>query len=148
MNESQTTIGGRTISVGYLPALQAVKVEVALARLCGDAIFKAIGKKGGNAEEIGAAAISAITAKLDSDEVIELIKTIYSCVRIDGQAQPLDQAFTGGRTKELWQVMFFALRYNFSDFLPASLFKQIADKVQPTLNQLNSQTSAGTSGGQ
>ncbi|UOF77019.1 phage tail assemb.y chaperone protein [Caudoviricetes sp.] len=145
MNENNTTIGDRIISVGYLPALKAVKVQVAIANLCGEALFKAVTTKNNNPEEAGAAAISALTSHLDSDVLINAMTTVFEYVTIDGKrVSSIDEAFAGGRNKELWQVFFFALKVNFKDFFPESLFRSIAAKVTPS--QSNSSTSTGTSG--
>lgn len=147
MNENNTTIGDRIISVGFLPALKAVKVQVAIANLCGEALFKAVTTKNNNPEEAGAAAISALTSHLDSDVLINAMTTVFEYVTIDGKrVSSIDEAFAGGRNKELWQVFFFALKVNFKDFFPESLFRSIAAKV--TSSQSNSSTSTGTSGDQ
>jgi hypothetical protein len=147
MNENNTTIGDRVISVGFLPALKAVKVQVAIANLCGEALFKAVTTKNNNPEEAGAAAISALTSHLDSDVLINAMTTVFEYVTIDGKrVSSIDEAFAGGRNKELWQVFFFALKVNFKDFFPESLFRSIAAKV--TSSQSNSSTSTGTSGDQ
>ncbi len=147
MNENNTTIGDRIISVGYLPALKAVKVQVAIANLCGEALFKAVTTKNNNPEEAGAAAISALTSHLDSDVLINAMTTVFEYVTIDGKrVSSIDEAFAGGRNKELWQVFFFALKVNFKDFFPESLFRSIAAKL--TSSQSNSSTSTGTSGDQ
>jgi hypothetical protein len=147
MNENNTTIGDRVISVGFLPALKAVKVQVAIANLCGEALFKAVTTKNNNPEEAGAAAISALTSHLDSDVLINAMTTVFEYVTIDGKrTSSIDEAFAGGRNKELWQVFFFALKVNFKDFFPESLFRSIAAKV--TSSQSNSSTSTGSSGDQ
>lgn len=147
MNENNTTIGDRVISVGFLPALKAVKVQVAIANLCGEALFKAVTTKNNNPEEAGAAAISALTSHLDSDVLINAMTTVFEYVTIDGKrVSSIDEAFAGGRNKELWQVFFFALKVNFKDFFPESLFRSIAAKV--TSSQSNSSTSTGSSGDQ
>ena len=148
MNENTTEIGGRTISVGYLPALQAVKVQVAIANLCGEALFKAVATKGNNPEEAGAAAISALTAKLDSEVLITALNTVFQYVTIDGKRMSIDEAFAGGRNKELWQVFFFALKVNFKDFFSESLFASIAAKMTPVSSPSSSSTSTGTAGAQ
>lgn len=147
MDENNTTIGDRVISVGFLPALKAVKVQVAIANLCGEALFKAVTTKNNNPEEAGAAAISALTSHLDSDVLINAMTTVFEYVTIDGKrTSSIDEAFAGGRNKELWQVFFFALKVNFKDFFPESLFRSIAAKV--TSSQSNSSTSTGSSGDQ
>lgn len=147
MNENNTTIGDRVISVGFLPALKAVKVQVAIANLCGEALFKAVTTKDNNPKEAGAAAISALTSHLDSDVLINAMTTVFEYVTIDGKrVSSIDEAFAGGRNKELWQVFFFALKVNFKDFFPESLFRSIAAKV--TSSQSNSSTSTGSSGDQ
>jgi hypothetical protein len=148
MNENQTTIGGRVISVGWLPPTEAVKVEVALIGICGEALFKALGKKGADAEETGAAVIAAMSSKIDPDVLVGALQRIHSVVTIDGKRPPFDEAYTGGRHKEMWQVTFFALRYNFRDFFPESLFTSVKAKMGQALNPLSSPTSLGTSGDQ
>jgi len=146
MNENTTEINGRIISVGFLPALQAVKVQVAIANLCGEALFKAVATKSDNPEEAGAAAISALTAKLDSDVLLGAMETIFKYVTIDGKRTTIDEAFAGGRNKDLWQVFFFALKVNFRDFFSESLFASVAAKLTPASNQSNSSTSTGIAG--
>lgn len=149
MNENTTTIGERIVVVGFLPALKAVKVQVAIANLCGEALFKAVTTKNNNPEEAGAAAISALTSHLDSDVLLGAMQTVFEYVTIDGKrVTSIDEAFAGGRNKELWQVFFFALKVNFKDFFPESLFKSIAAKMSPGSSQSNLPTSAGTSGDQ
>lgn len=149
MNENTTTIGDRIIAVGFLPALKAVKVQVAIANLCGEALFKAVTTKNNNPEEAGAAAISALTSHLDSDVLLGAMQAVFEYVTIDGKrVSSIDEAFAGGRNKELWQVFFFALKVNFKDFFPESLFKSIAAKVNPTSNPSSLSTSTGTSGDQ
>lgn len=132
--ENTKEIGGRTFSFGIIPAMEAVKVEVAVARVIGEPLFKAFmdAKKTGSAEadaeQAGAAAIGLLLSKMDADELLATMKTVMDYVSCDGLRVDINATFTG-RNKELWQVFVAALRFNFSDFLPDSLFASIKKAV-------------------
>lgn len=132
--ENTKEIGGRTFSFGTIPAMEAVKVEVAVARVIGEPLFKAFmdAKKTGSteadAEQAGAAAIGLLLSKMDADELLATMKTVMDYVTCDGKRVDINSTFTG-RNKELWQVFIAALRFNFSDFLPESLFASVRKAV-------------------
>lgn len=127
-------IGDRTFSFGVIPALEAVKVEVAIARVIGEPLFKAFmdAKKTGSAEQeaeqAGATAIGLLLSKMNADELLETMKTVFQYVTCDGKRVDINVTFTG-RNKELWQVFIAALRFNFSDFLPEGLFASVRNAV-------------------
>ena len=76
MADNQKTIGDRTYSFGTIPALEAVGVEIAVARVIGEPLFKAFmdskasGSTEDQAQQAGASAIGLMLAKMDPDEVI------------------------------------------------------------------------------
>lgn len=127
-------IGERTYSFGTLPPVEAVRVEVAVARVIGEPLFKAFmdAKKTGStekeAEQAGATAIGLLLSKMNADELLETMKTVFQYVTCDGKRVDINATFTG-RNKELWQVFIAALRFNFSDFLPAGLFASVQSAV-------------------
>lgn len=127
-------IGGRTFSFGVIPAIEAVKVEIAIARVIGEPLFKAFmdAKKTGSteqeAEQAGATAIGLLLSKMNADELLETMETVFKYVTCDGRRVDINATFTG-RNKELWQVFIAALRFNFSDFLPEGLFASVQGAV-------------------
>ena len=133
--DKQQTIGGRTYSFGTIPALEAVRVEVSVARVIGEPLFKAFmdakktGSSEADAEQAGAAAIGLLLSKMDADELLVTMETVFRYVSCDGKRVDINQTFTG-RNKELWQVFVGALRFNFSDFLPEGLFVSVPSKAK------------------
>jgi len=133
-------LNDRVFSFGMLPAIEAVRVEVAVARVIGEPLFKAFmeqkpAAKAGtkkalakddllNSPEVlqaGAVAMGAMMAKMDADELVTTMETVLKYVTCDGKRVEINSTFTG-RNKELWQVFIYGLQFNFSDFLPDSLF--------------------------
>lgn len=135
MSDNTKQIGDRTFSFGTIPAVEAVKVEVAVARVIGEPLFKAFmeAKKTGSTEEdaeaAGATAIGLLLSKMDADELINTMETVFKYVSVDGKRVDINATFTG-RNKELWQAFIAALRFNFSDFLPDGLFASVQSKLQ------------------
>jgi hypothetical protein len=137
----QKTIGGRAFSFGTLSATEAVRVEVAIARVIGEPLFKAFVK----AQEIQAAkglktfgalkadadatalltseataAIGLIAARMDADELLKTMDRVFASIACDGKPIQIDATFTG-RNKEMWLVFVEGLRVNFADFFPDDL---------------------------
>ena len=133
--ENTKQIGERNYSFGTIPAMEAVKVEVAVARVIGEPLFKAFmdAKKTGStekdAEQAGATAIGLLLSKMDADELLATMETVFKYVTCDGKRVEINATFAG-RNKELWQVFIAALRFNFSDFLPAGLFASVQGKTK------------------
>ena len=127
-------IGERNYSFGTIPPVEAVRVEVSVARVIGEPLFKAFmdAKKTGStekdAEQAGATAIGLLLSKMDADELLATMETVFKYVTCDGKRVEINATFTG-RNKELWQVFIAALRFNFSDFLPAGLFASVQSAV-------------------
>lgn len=132
--DNQKQIGDRTYSFGSIPAMEAVKVEVAIARVIGEPLFKAFmdAKKTGStesdAEQAGATAIGLLLAKMNADELVQTMETVFKYVSCEGKRVEINATFTG-RNKELWLVFIAALRFNFSDFLPEGLFASVQKAV-------------------
>lgn len=132
--DNQKQIGDRTYSFGSIPAMEAVKVEVAIARVIGEPLFKAFmeAKKTGStesdAEQAGATAIGLLLAKMNADELVQTMETVFKYVSCEGKRVEINASFTG-RNKELWLVFIAALRFNFSDFLPEGLFASVQKAV-------------------
>ena len=127
-------IGERTYSFGTIPPVEAVRVEVSVARVIGEPLFKAFmdAKKTGStekdAEQAGATAIGLLLSKMDADELLATMETVFKYVTCDGKRVEINATFAG-RNKELWLVFIAALRFNFSDFLPAGLFASVQSAV-------------------
>jgi hypothetical protein len=137
--ENSKIIGSRTYTFGTIPPVEAIRVEVAVARVIGEPLFKAFMEttKGdsatNDAETAGAAAIGLLVSKMDADDIITTMGTVFKYVSIDGQRADINAHFNG-RNKELWQVFIAALRFNFADFLPDSLFASIPGAAKVASN--------------
>ena len=119
-------IGERTYTFGIMPASVAYEVEVALAEVIGEPLFKAIAGGGVGADkekllDVSGVAIAMIASRARQANLLPTIKTCFEYVKVDingsGQAFPInfDVHFTG-RNKEMWQVFVAAIKVNFSDF--------------------------------
>ena len=132
--DNKKQVGDRTFAFGTIPPVEAIKVEVAIARVIGEPLFKAFmdAKKTGStekdAEQAGATAIGLLLSKMDADELLATMETVFKYVTCDGKRVEINATFAG-RNKELWQVFIAALRFNFSDFLPAGLFASVQSAV-------------------
>lgn len=132
--ENTQQIGDRTFTFGTIPAMEAVKVEVSVARVIGEPLFKAFmdakatGSTESDAEAAGATAIGLLLSKMDTKELLDTMQTVFQYVSCDGKRIDINATFTG-RNKELWLVFIAALRFNFSDFLPAGLFASVQKQV-------------------
>jgi hypothetical protein len=135
MSSKQQTISGRQYSFGTIPAVEALQIEVSIARVIGEPLFKAFMdiKVTGMTKEIamqaGATAIGLMASKMDAEELQRDMEIVMKYVSCDGQRIP-DLNFFTGRNRELWEVFFAGLRHNFSDFLPANLFDSLREMTQ------------------
>ena len=112
-----------------LPATEAIVVEVAVARVIGEPLFKAFVTKGGDGEAVdeqamGAAAIGLLLSKMNANDLLSTMNTVFSYVSCDGQRIELNSTFAG-RNREVWEVFIEALKFNFHDFFPESLFTSL-----------------------
>ena len=131
---NQLQINDRTYTFGTVPPVEAIRVEVAIARVIGEPLFKAFTdgnvKDQAAANEAAAAAIGLLASKMDADELLATMGTVFKYVGIAGQKTTVDiNADFMGRNRELWQVLIAALKFNFADFLPAGLLTSIRDKM-------------------
>jgi hypothetical protein len=132
--ENTKQIGDRTYSFGTIPAIEAVRVEVAIARVIGEPLFKAFmdAKKTGSteadAEQAGSTAIGLLLSKMNADELLATMETVFKYVTCDGKRVDINATFTG-RLLEMHKVFVEALKFNFSDFLPAGLFASVQSAV-------------------
>lgn len=121
-------INGRNFSIGMLPAIEAIKVEVAVARVIGEPLFKAfVTKQDGDEQTMGAAAIGLLLSRMNADDLLTTMQTVFTYVSCDGQRIELNSTFTG-RNREVWEVFIAALQFNFHDFFPENLFTSLPDK--------------------
>lgn len=134
--ENTKQIGDRSFSFGTIPPAESIRVQVAIARTIGEPLFKAFmdSKKTGGTESetetAGVAAIGMMLSNMDADVLLTTMDTVFKYVSCDGKRVDINATFVG-KNKEMWQVFLAALRFNFSDFLPAGLF----DSVQKAVKQ-------------
>jgi hypothetical protein len=132
---NQKTIGGRQYSFGMLPPTEAIEVEVAVARVVGEPLFKAFTEGGLNGKDeeslkaTGMMAMGLMTSKMDAKEITATMKLCFKYVSCNGERIEFESHFMG-RNREVWEVFFAALRHNFADFLPASLSGSLAKLVK------------------
>lgn len=120
-------IGDRTFAFGTIPAIDAIDIEVSVARLFGEPLLHFIAGGGGTPEEqLGAAATAVRALAMHPDhkalkaELKDLIEQVLKTVACVGAGSPsLEVAFFNGRNRQLWEVLIEALKVNFADFFPA-----------------------------
>lgn len=129
------TVNDRTYTFGVIPPIEALRVEVSIARVIGEPLFKAFmdTKKTGAGEDVseqaGVTAIGLMLSKMDADELIATMEIVFKYVSCDGKRVNIEAHFVG-KNKELWQVFTEALKHNFSDFFPESLSGSIRKGMQ------------------
>lgn len=133
MSTKTLVCGDRTYSFGTIPALEAVQVEIAIARVIGEPLFKAFmdAKESGESVDENAAVASAvglILSNMKADELTATMETVFKYVSCDGKRVDINATFTG-RNRELWQVFVAALRHNFQDFFDGGLFDSLRGKM-------------------
>jgi hypothetical protein len=143
-------IGGRTFSFGLMPATKAVTVEVAIARVIGEPLFKAltgadasIGDSKEQLLQVGVAAVGMMTSRMDAKELLRTMEDVFEFVTMDGERINIDRDFTG-RNKELWQVFVKGLQVNYADFFGDFHF-DLPDELASKLKSFRQPTSTGTS---
>lgn len=147
--DKELQVGDRVFAFGTIPAVEAVRVEVAIARVIGEPLFKAFmdakktGAEPADAEHAGAAAIGLLLSKMNADELLTTMETVFKYVSCDGKRVEMNSTFTG-RNRELWQAFIGALQFNFSDFLPDGLFASLPSLEARKSRSSNRPTSAGT----
>lgn len=147
--ENQKTIGGRLYSFGALPPTEALRVEVAVARVIGEPMFKMLVTAKDPIEEqaVLASAVGLLLSKMDPDDLIATMTRVLKFSSIEGTRFASIDADFANRNKDLWLVFIAALKFNFMDFFPAALLASIDAKVA-TLSPSSPPTSTGTSGAQ
>lgn len=131
--DNKYTLGGRTYSFGTIPPTKAVVLEIEIAKLIGEPLFKAFtagdGKgKETDMKEAGAVAIGLLCSKADADSFLKMLRTVFEHTMCDGQRIEMDATFNG-RNREMIQVFIYGLRYNFRDFFPDALIRSIQSKT-------------------
>jgi len=118
--ENQYALNGRTFSFSFMPAETAVLVEATILRVLGEPLFRlAMTAKDNVADvtpdQLGATALSDLFARLTGDDLLFVLRSVFSYASCDQKPIVVNATFTG-RPKELMQVLMFGLRYNFADF--------------------------------
>jgi len=127
--ENRYELNGRVYSFGTIPPTKAVFLEIEIAKLIGEPLFKAFtAGEGGDSKEAGALAIGLLCSKADADSFIRMLRTVFEHTSCDGQRIEMDATFNG-RNREMLQVFIYGLRYNFRDFFPESLLNSIRAKT-------------------
>jgi hypothetical protein len=117
------TIGGRTFSFTKLAAVNGIKLQLAIAKLAGSELAELAGISGkpgldqaamlGELGEI----IERIAGKASPDEVLDLMRLVFSRIICDGKPI-VDIDLTFGDDSLLpWQVFVEGLKVNLGDFL-------------------------------
>jgi hypothetical protein len=117
------TIGGRTFAYSKLAAVSGIKLQLAIAKLAGSELAelaRIAGKPGIGQDamltELGEI-IERIAGKAGPDEVIDLMKLVFSRVICDGKPiNDIDLTF-GDDSMLPWQVFVEGLKVNLGDFL-------------------------------
>jgi hypothetical protein len=117
------TIGGRTFAFAKLAAVSGIKLQLAIAKLAGSELAELarIAGKAGMGQDAMLAElgdiVERIAGKAGPDEVIDLMKLVFSRVICDGKPiNDIDLTF-GDDSLLPWQVFVEGLKVNLGDFL-------------------------------
>lgn len=135
--EKTTIIDGRSYSFGFVPPTRSIIVQVAISKVIGEPLFKALventdvntaDKKAiaARVAQSGAAVIGLMTSRMDAAEIVACMKTVFEFASCDGERINIESTFIG-RPREMWQAFFYGLKVNFADFLPESLFNLLGE---------------------
>lgn len=123
-------IGDRTFYFGTIPPIEAIHVEVAIVKVIGEPLFKAMmdANKTGFTEKLMEAAaslaISTLLARLDPEDLTRTMGIVFKYTTFKTTLDSATPARVDtnstfmGRNKEIWLAFIHGLRANFSDFLP------------------------------
>ena len=133
-------IGGTKYVFEFLPAEDSVHVQVAVAKVIGEPLFKAfmsVANAAGSEEEreaaqaqAGGVAIGLMLSKMEPNELIATMNKVFKFTSIGGVKASCSLNDFRGKNKEMWQVFIAGLRYNYSDFIPESLSGFVRDQAQ------------------
>jgi hypothetical protein len=135
MSSLQKNIRGRDYAFGVIPPIEAIHVEVAIAKVIGEPLFKTLMTGGGgkmSKDELAvmaAMAMGQMMSRMDAAELIKTMETVFTYCTCNGARININSTFVG-RNRELWEVFWEALKHNFSDFLPESLSHSLPEILQ------------------
>ncbi len=133
MSNQQKIIDGTTYVYGYMPPEEAISVQVAVAKVIGEPLFKAFMQRGSTEDEqavAGAAAIGLMMSRMSAGDLIMCMKSVFKYTAVGGKSTTTDMTHFQGKNKQMWQVFLGGLAYNFSDFMPASLLHSVSGLAQ------------------
>jgi hypothetical protein len=114
---NQLVIGDRTYSFGTIPAFESIRVQIAIAKVIGEPLFKVLTESDSkDVQKIGATVIGLIMSRMDENDLIKTMETVFKYTSCNGSRIDIDVTFTG-RNKEMWQAFMGGLKFNYKDFL-------------------------------
>lgn len=134
MSAPTKEIGGRTFSFGTIPASKAIRVEVSIAKVIGEPLFKALVEAQGKDQTVEqqtglvASAVGLMASRMDADELLTTMGIVFESVTLEGKPINIDVHFSG-KNRDVWQVFIEALKVNFADFFPAGLSASLAGMI-------------------
>jgi len=144
-------IGGRSWSCTQMPPTMALEFETELAPLFLHAIVplvSVIGRSDADQADVLGKAISAMTSALPPKDMASMITRLCNpeLVFVDKSGVEFDKDFAGGEGVLLrYQVVWFVLETNFSDFFGALLPEGVIARAKAKFEE-NLGTSTGESG--
>jgi hypothetical protein len=135
--ENTKIINGTTYVFSHVMPEDLIDVQVGIARVIGEPLFKAFLGINTSEEEqaaAGAVAIGLMMSNINPVELRSMMRTMFKYTGIGGEKTKLDlNADFQGKPKEAWQVFLAALQFNLADFIPAALLRSVsavAEKLQ------------------
>lgn len=151
-------IGGRKWSCTQMPATMALEIETEIAPVLLQAVVPVIATLGQDDDvqaDMIAQSLKAATETMPPKQMADLILRLCNpdLVFVEGEGVQFDKDFAGGGGVALrYQVVWFVLETNFSDFfgslLPAGVLDRAQEKFREKLRgKLRGMASTGASGG-
>jgi hypothetical protein len=145
------TVNGNDYGIKKMPAADSLRVQVAIARVVGEPLFRSLMDAKGNlksedADKAFGNAIGLMTSRMDADELIAVMNMVLKGVA-NGNKVSLKVDDFDGRPLDLWLVFIEGLKVSFGDFLDAarSRLSDVAKFLKDS-SPSSPPTSTGTSG--
>jgi len=117
ISKTEISIGGRTIEIHRCSAMEALDLELSIARVAGNVDISAITAAGAGklAEAVALGlvdVIGGIAKNLTHAELVRLMEMQFKYIRIDGKPfRDINEDFSD-RPKDIWEVFIAAIKHN------------------------------------
>jgi hypothetical protein len=107
MTPKQLTVGGRAVVILRCSAVEALDLELSMAKVLGGGIAAAMGSP-----DDAAAAVGTIAKQLTHAELLRLMNMVFQYVSVDGEKIIDINSTFADRPRDIWEVFAAAVEHN------------------------------------